>query len=329
MMQMNTTGGQSASEVLASKIAEAIARGEDPLGDNDDPDDEGGATESDAAASEEADAAADVAAAAASQADGETDAAAAAGAEAAAADTQAVPKDEPALDAEALAAVAGDDLDVEPDVLQVSDKDFKAERQKLAAAEDAIEERWAKGELTDEDRRKELRGLRDQQTELIREETQAQTIADMNRQALVRHQTRVLTSLAADSKAAGQLDYSDAKVGAAYDRMLHAVAGDPANEGKTFQQLARLAHDALCAVRGVKAAPAPAAAASPAESPAAPAAGKRTTPAVPTTLRTLPSASTPNTGGDALDALANLKGQDYQDAFNRLSPAQKARMLDE
>jgi hypothetical protein len=298
-MQLNTTGGASASEVLASKVAEAIARGEDPLGDNDDPEDQAGAAETEDT-SETTETAAEETTAGAAEGEG---------------------------DAEALAAVAGDQLDEEPEVLQVSDKDFKAERQKLAEAEDSIEDRWAKGELTDEDRRKELRGLREQQTELIREETQAQTIADMNRQAQVRHQTRVLTTLAAESKAAGQLDYSDAKVGAAYDRMLHAVAGDPANEGKNFQQLARLAHDALCAVRGVKAAPA--AAASPAASPAAPAAGKRTTPAVPTTLRTLPSASTPNTGGDALDALANLKGQEYQDAFNRLSPAQKARMLDE
>jgi hypothetical protein len=45
-------------------------------------------------------------------------------------------------------------------------------------------------------------------------------------------------------------------------------------------------------------------------------------------LRDLPAASTPHTGGSALDAMGNLKGQAYQDAFNRLSPAQQAQLLD-
>lgn len=320
-MQTNTTGGASASELLAGKIAEAIARGEDPLGDNDDLETESGTDEVDDATNGET---ATQAAAETTESQTATDTAAAGAEGTGAAETTAEKKTDE-LDAEALAAVAAGELDVEPEVLEVSSKDFKAERAKLATDEDAVEDRWAKGELTDPERRAELRKLRDQQDALTREETTAQTIADMNRQTQQRYQVGVLTSLAAESKAAGQLDYSDAKVGAAFDRMLQAVAGDPENQGKTFKELTRLAHEGLCAVRGVRAAPPPTAAAQA----SAPAAAARKTPTAPTTLRTLPTAATPNTGGDALDALANLKGQDYQAAFDRLSPAQKARLLED
>jgi hypothetical protein len=46
------------------------------------------------------------------------------------------------------------------------------------------------------------------------------------------------------------------------------------------------------------------------------------------TLRTLPSAATPNSGGNVLDNLSKLKGQAYQDAFAKLTPAQKAALTD-
>lgn len=325
-MQTNTTT-TSPSEAIATQAAEALARGEDPFGDDETNDSAAAGANDDAAAAEAAAAAAATEQAAATEAAAAdtTTAGADAAAAAAAADatTAAKPGADDALDAEALAAVAADDDP--PESLEVSAKDFKAERQRIADAEDAVEQKWTKGELSDDDRVRELRKLRDETGDLIREETQAQTLADVNRQNAVRYQAKVLRSLAADSKAAGQLDYSDAKVGSAYDAMLGAVSSDPENAGKNFNQLARLAHDALCAARGVKGA----AAASPAPAPAAATAKRAAPPPPPVTLRTLPSASTPNTGGDALEALGNLKGQDYQDAFNNLSPAQKARLLDE
>lgn len=319
-MNMKTT----VSQALAASVDEALARGEDPLGDNDPLEVEQNEDDAQAGQGEQEQAAGadDVQAqqqeqeAAGSDADAGATQAADAGA-----DTLQV--DDAALNAEALAAVAADDADPEPVQLATDTTDFKAERQKLEEKEDGIEAKWAAGELSDAERATQLRDLRKQQNDLTRQETRAETIAELNRQQLQAYQSRVLLAIATQSKAAGQLDYTDAKVGAAFDHMLHAVSADPGNEGKSFKELASLAHDALCATRGVKttkeaASPAP-----------APAAAPRKPPQAPVTLRSLPAASTPNTGGNAVDALGSLKGQDYQEAFSRLTPAQKAALLDE
>ncbi len=309
------TNQPPASEALAAKIDEAIARGEDPLGDDeplevvpDEDDDDADDADTGAADGEATEAGEGT------QAAGEGDATTAA--------ADSTKADEPALDVEALEAIAADEPDAP--AFEVDKTDFKAERAKLSTDEKKIEDDWAAGNLSDAERGQKLLELRDRRDDLTRQETRAETIADLNRQQQQTYQTRVLRSIATQSKTAGQLDYSDAKVGSAYDAMLRAVAADPNNEGKKFHELAQLAHEALCATRGVKAAPAPTAAAA---TPAAPAARK--SPAAPITLRDLPVAATPNTGGDALDALGKLEGQAYQEAYNRLSPAQQARLLDE
>lgn len=315
----------SQSEVIAQQTADAIAAGGDPLGDNDpieevdddqvgEPADDGGDEQTKASAAG-ADADGDDGAAAAAAA-GDGDDGKPAGEAAGAAEGE--------LSAEALEAVAAGEPPLP--VLNVDKTDFAAERAKLTEQEQAIEDKWTAGDITDGDRNKQMAALRDQRDDLTRRQTRAETLDDMNRQQQMTYQTRVLRNLAEQSKKAGQLDYHDPKVGAAFDRMLSAVAGDPENEGKSYAEVAQLAHDALCAVRGVKTA---AVAAAPAAAPAAAAAAARKPPAAPVTLRNLPAAATPNTGGDALQAISNLKGQAYQDAFARLSPAQKAELLDE
>ncbi len=306
----------SQSELIAQQTAEALAAGADPLGDNDPVEvvDDDGETIEQAETEETTEAAGKT----------ETEAAAAATEAAAGADGKPAAdagKTADELSAEALANVAADEPPVA--LLNVDTTDFKAERAKLTTKEQEIEDKWTAGDLTDAERNKQMAGLRDERDELTRLQTRAETLADMNKQRQVEHQSRVLRTLADSSKKAGQLDYSDAKVGAAFDRMLHAVAGDPDNASKSYAEIAQMTHDALCAARGVK----PAAAAAPAPAQAgAPVARKA--PDAPITLRNLPAAATPNTGGDQLQAMAHLKGQAYQDAFNRLSPAQQAALVD-
>ncbi|WAC72079.1 hypothetical protein OU995_21280 [Roseateles sp. SL47] len=330
----------STSETIAAQVQKELASGLDPFGDNDPLEvegDEAGTVDGQAEAQD--DHGEDEAAAAASGAEDQTATTEATSATAAETTTSttddgtgkgsSVAAEQGALDESALRAVAGED-DQEPDLIQVEKIDFKAKRAELTKAEQEIDQKWTEGSLTDAERNQQMADLRDRRDALTAEQSRNETIQAMNASALERHQLGVLRGIATASKAAGQLDYSDAKVGAAFDGMLRAVASDPANEGKNFRELAQLAHEGLCAVRGVRAqaaapAPAPAAAAKP----GAQAAAVRTPPKPPITLRDLPTASTPHTGGDAFDALSGLKGQDYQAAFDKLSPAQKQRLLDE
>lgn len=317
---------QSASEILAAKVEADIAAGEDPLGDNDplDVEAEGGSNVEAAAGDgadldEEGEAGTDAGDGDAA-ADGE--AADSEGAEAGEGGGEDAP-----LSQESLESIASDEPDIT--AFEVEKVDFKAKRADLATKEGEIDEKWTAGQMTDTERNKQLAALRDERDELTRQQTRAETIEDLNRQQLQSYQVRVLRNIASTSKKAGQLDYGDAKVGKAFDGMLQAVAADPDNDGKAFHELAQLAHEALCASRGVKATAAPAAAAKPAGTPAATSApAARTAPKPPLTLRGLPAASTPHTGGNALDQLTGLKGQDFQTAFNRLSPAQQALLLD-
>jgi len=321
---------RSVSEQLAAEVEAKIAAGEDPLGDNDPLEevDEGESTNDGGPADQDdtgtgSSTGAGTDGAGPDQAAAEAAAAAAATGADTASQTGGTTQQRDQLDEAALRAVAEeDDLDDEPTLLPVPAGDFKAKQAALDQREAEIDKKWTDGTITDDDRNQQMRQLRVDQAELTREQTRAETIEHINEQRAVEHQSKVLSKLAATSKAAGLLDYSDAKIAVSFDRMLNAVAGDPENAGKSFRDLANLAHEALCAARGVKA-KAPEAAA-PSAAPAAP----RVPPKAPITLRDLPAASTPHTGGSALDAIGNLKGQDYQDAFNRLSPAQQAQLLD-
>ena len=310
---------RSVSEQLAAEVEAKIAAGEDPLGDNDPVD------EVESEAEDQGEQGAEVINAD-DQVEAEaTDAATSAGSEG---EGGQAGQQQDQLDESALRAVAEeDDLDDEPTQMAVPAGDFKAKQAALDEREAEIDKKWTDGTITDDDRNKQLRQLRVDQADLTREQTRAETIEHINIQRTQEYQAKVLSKLASESKASGLLDYGDAKVAASFDRMLGAVAGDPENAGKSFRDLVNITHEALCAARGVKAKSAPAPAASSAGAPAAPAAG-RVPPKAPVTLRDLPAAATSHTGGGAIEAMGNLKGQAYQDAFNRLTPAQQAQLLD-
>jgi hypothetical protein len=215
--------------------------------------------------------------------------------------------------------VAIEDTAVRPTYESPEARDFDAERKALRQSKADVQKQWSDGELSDEEYSAKTSEVDDKLDTLLTLKVQAETIENLNRQAVIQTQQQALQAISAASKKAGELDYSDAKVATAYDRMLGAVMADPDNGGKAFAELAQLAHDALCTTRGVKR--------SVAQNTDAP--KPRDTPKMPTTLRGLPNAASSNTGGDRLEMLGRLSGQAYQEAFNKLSPAEKASLLDE
>lgn len=152
------------------------------------------------------------------------------------------------------------------------------------------------------------------------------TLAELNAQTAAQTETQAVLALMDRSAAAKQLDYrADATAQAQFDMMLNALGADPANAGLAYPALLDKAHAAVLAVRGI-------AAATTAAPPPAPLTGKppaRTPEAAPLTLRGLPVAQVPLTGGTAADALGRLTGAEYQTAFDKLTPAQQAAMVDD
>ena len=228
---------------------------------------------------------------------------------------------ENAIDQAALEAVASEDTPARPTYDSPEARDFDAERKTLRGSKAEVLKQWNDGELSDEEYAAKIGEVDDQLDALLTAKTRAETIQDLNEQAARQTQIQIMSNIATASAKAKELDYSDPKVCAAYDSMLKdAVMKDPENAGKTFDKLAQLAHDALCTTRGVKRA---APAADPDPKP------KRETPPIPMTLRGLPNASVANTGGSRIEAISRLTGQAYQDAFAKLSAAEKAQLLDE
>ena len=226
---------------------------------------------------------------------------------------------ENAIDQAALEAVASEDTPARPTYDIPEAHDFNAERKTLRGSKAEVLKQWNDGELSDEEYAAKTGEIDDQLDGLLIAKTQAETIENLNRQAVIQTQMQVLDAIRTSSKKANELDYADAKVATAYDRMLGAVMADPDNGGKNFADLAQLAHEGLCAVRGVKRAVVVADSAKP----------KRESPPVPPSLRGLPNASVANTGGSRIEAISRLTGQAYQDAFAKLSAAEKAQLLDE
>lgn len=150
-----------------------------------------------------------------------------------------------------------------------------------------------------------------------------QAIADAKAQDVTDYQQAVLTALQRTAKAQG-VDYTDKKVAKQFDVALTVLMADPDNASRSFKALAKDAHSAIMAVRGISKAATKTAKVEDKTPPA------RVPPKAPLTLRGIPAANVPNTtGGGVKEAMAHLKGPDFQDAYGKLSPAAKAKLLDE
>jgi hypothetical protein len=154
------------------------------------------------------------------------------------------------------------------------------------------------------------------------------TLAEANAQTAAQHEAEATLALMHAAKKSNELDYfADTKAQSQFDAFLNVALADPDNAGKPYAEILSSAHANVLAYRGIVKAAAPAVADEVAPTTTKPAA--RVPEPAPLTLRGLPNASVPNTGGTLSDALGRLTGAEYQAAFNKLTPAQKAAMVDD
>lgn len=197
--------------------------------------------------------------------------------------------------------------------------DYKAQRQALLAERAAAMKKLLEGELEAGEFAEAEARISDALEDLTAQRIRAETLHEANIQGQQRYQQQALNRLVAKSKA--EIDYaSDADARNQFDTALQVVSAQPNNQGKDFADLIDTAHMMVKAMRGVMTAPV-------AQSTKSPADRKPAGDPPPVTLRSLPSASTPNTGS-VTDQIARLKGPAYEAAFSKLTPSQKAALLD-
>lgn len=244
--------------------------------------------------------------------------------------------DEPEQPADAPSAeqkeepVAAEPVDADPAAEPVIDApqqyraemptDYKAQRNGLLTERAKVLEKLMSGGIEPAAFAAEEARISDALEELTSARIRAETLAEANVQSQQVYQQKALQRLIAKTKA--EVDYAaDQSARDDFDTALQVVAAKPANRGKDFADLVEDAHSVVRAMRGVTAARQPTAPV-PSDPNRKPAGDPP-----PVTLRSLPSASTANTGS-AVDQISRLKGPAYEAAFSKLTPSQKAALLD-
>lgn len=302
----------AAEQAIIDQTNKAIAAGEDPFGDNDGFEATTKGPGNDQAAVDEvseraaAEAAAQAAADATTQADGEKNG------------------EGSDIDPAALESIANGNDD--PISHKVADPlnfnvnapaDYKTARAALLAEKAEAMSKLMNGEIdADEYAQIEIRvmdGLEDLSAQRIR----AETLQEVNTQSAVQSQNAVIQALITRTK--DEVPYAtDAKAQKQFDIALHGLIADPDNSAKSFAELASEAHTVVLALRGVTPKPA-----------VADPAPRKPEGVPPVTLRSIPSAATANTGGSMMEQLSRLSGQEYEAAYAKLTPQQKAALLDD
>lgn len=217
-----------------------------------------------------------------------------------------------------LASVQADDAPIK--YQSEAPADYKQQRAQLLAERASAMREMMNGEMSAEDFAAVDARVSDTLEDLSAARIRAETLQEANAQAQQRYQQSLIQRLIARTKL--EVDYATTpEAQGQFDTALQVLAAQPANKDKDFGDLIDSAHAMVKAMRGV-ATPARVATAT-ATAPTRKPAGE-----APVTLRSLPSASTPNTGS-VVDQLGRLRGAEYEAAFNKLSPAQKASLLDE
>lgn len=226
----------------------------------------------------------------------------------------------------AAAPVAGQTDEPEAPVVQAQYKaelpvEHKAQRAELLKSKAEAMKKLMDGEIGAEEFAAEESRISDALEDLTAQRIRAETLIEANQQMAAQTQQKALQRLIAQSKQ--QIDYmADMKAQKQFDVALQTIGADPDNASMDYAELLQEAHKVVCAIRGVPL--------SKGEQVAqAVQASRRPTEQVPMTLRNIPAASTANANGDMLEQMGRLTGQAYQDAFAKLSPAQRRSLLDE
>lgn len=223
------------------------------------------------------------------------------------------------IDEATLNAIANDDPAIAADPLQFNVQapaDYKTARAALLAEKAEAMGKLMDGELDAKEyaaiETRVMDGLEDLSAQRIR----AETLQEANAQTAANAQGAAIQALIVRAK--DEVPYAtDTKAQKQFDMALKLQLDEPDNAGKPFGHVVNEAHKVVLAMRGIQAKPAAAAAPRKAEGDA------------PMTLRSIPAAATPNTGGSITDQLARLKGQEYEAAYAKLTPAQRAAMLED
>ena len=242
------------------------------------------------------------------------------------------------LDAAALEAIAngGDESPVLPMVADPlnfnvnAPADYKTARAALVAEETEAFAKVMGGEIDATEYAAIKARVMDGLEELSAQRIRAETLQEVNTQSAAQSQAAVIQALITRASRANELNYAADEDGRIqFDRALSIVAAEPKMAGKPFSELVNEAHRTVLALRGISEKTANKTAEQKAAEATAADAARRPAGSPPITLRGLPSAATANTGGSITDQLARLSGQDYQTAFAKLTPAQRASLLDE
>lgn len=219
-----------------------------------------------------------------------------------------------------------------PTIQYKVDADVKPlqDRRTAARAEIAkIDQQWADGELTSEERTTKLTPLQDEVDTINGRLAVMQTLSAANQQSIEAAQTATLDLIKAQGLRAG-IDYSTPAVSAQFNAIMDGLDADPANATLSFAQLADKAHVAVMAIHGKiqpQADPSNTAAAATAAPAAAP---NRTAPQPPVTLRNMPAAQMANENfaqGNVVDQILTGDATQMEANWERLTPAQRERIL--
>lgn len=279
------------AEVLAATAA-SLAAGGDPFGDNDD--DEAPA----AGAADDSDDDEPEASTAAPAADAEGDA-----------------ED---LSAEALAAVAGDDEAPAPAAPRYTTDDLAglaAQRAELTTTKAKALKALMDGVIEPE----EYSRIEGEVSDKLDALTVQRTLHEANVQTEAQQQASVLDTIMRAAKKAGEVDYAtDAKAAKQFDTAMKMLGDD--GEKRSYAELAADAHKMVLAARGVAKVES-VTTLTPAKA--------RENGKGPMTLRNVPAAAVAQTGGGWIEQLNSLSGQEYEAAFSKLTPAQRAQLLND
>lgn len=241
--------------------------------------------------------------------------------------------DEADLSADQLAAVLDDSAPAPapaPKPYDVPTTDFDAVRKQLRADRRAVEEKWAGGELTDEQRIEQLDDLDNKIDTLLIESTRAATLREANEQQArnaeaerMAAENAAMQSLAtseAKNLAAGKpgIDYAkDTVAQQQFDMMFAALSKAPENANDTPASLVAKANNAVRALRGLPVGAATAPTPTPAPT-------KRE---VPTTLSGLPNAGNAGLKDDVMEQVGRLQGEDLERWLASQTPATVERLM--
>lgn len=196
--------------------------------------------------------------------------------------------------------------------------DYKAQRTELLKAKADAMKKLMDGEMDAEEFATAESAIADKLEDLTAARIRAETLQEANVQNQAVYQQREIQKLIRNAKA--DVDYTkDPSAAKQFDTALAVISADPDNKGADYADLIADAHKMVLAMRGLKAAPAPATKHE----------QRKPDGQAPVTLRSLPAAATSQTNGGVLEQLSRLKGPAYETAFNKLSPAQRAELLDE